>query len=98
MFAKGSKGPNPHGTMKMFVVNLIDAKGEFKSTDGVGSGSILVDLTKMGRKLKAESSFTCKHPTHNMKLDVFFDYEKDNSKKLHIDTQNQITKESLDSK
>lgn len=52
----------------------------------------------MGRKLKADTSFMCQDPTHNVALNIYFDFEKDNTKKLHLETKNEITKKSLDSK
>lgn len=98
MMVKGNRGANPNGEMKVFVVHLIDANGNFKSVDGVGTGSLLVDIPKMGRKIKADAGFTCKDPVHNMKLDVFFDHGKDDSKKLHFETNNKVTKNSIESK
>lgn len=84
--------------MKVFVKTLIDASGSFTSTNGVGTGTMLIDLPKMSRKIKADTAITCKSPTHNAKLDVFFDHGKDNTKKMHIETNNQITKNSVESK
>lgn len=95
---KGTRGPNPNGNMKMFVMDLINANGNFKSTDGQGTAMVLVDIPKMGRKLKAESKFMCKDPTHNMDLDIYFDFEKNNDMKFSVVTHNDITKHSVDSK
>lgn len=98
MMAKGTRGTNPNGQMKIVVQDLLNANGNFKFTDGVGNGMLLVDIPKMGRKLKAESKFTCKDPVHNLDLDIYFDFEKDNTKKLSIMTHNELTKQSVDSK
>lgn len=98
MMMKGTKGPNPNGQMKVTVPEVLNANGNFKSTDGVGNGMLMIDVPKMGRKIKAESKFTCKDPVHNLDLDVYFDFEKDNSKKLSVSTHNELTKHSVDSK
>lgn len=95
---KGARGAEPHGTLKVMVKNMVNANGQFKVFGGKGTGDLLVEIPKMDRKVKAETSFTCQDATHNAILNIYFDFEKDNTKKLHLETNNQITKESFDTK
>lgn len=95
---KGVRGSNPSGTLNVFIAKLVDAKGQYKSTGGKGTGHVVIDIPKLNRKLKLETSVTCQDPTHNILLNVYFDFEKDNTKKLHIETNNEINPNSFDSK
>lgn len=95
---KGARGADPHGTLKVIIKNMVNANGQFKVSGGKGTGDILVEIPKMNRKVKADTSFTCQDPTHNAILNVYFDFEKDNTKKLHLETNNQLTKHSFDTK
>ncbi|GLV37036.1 apolipophorin [Carabus blaptoides fortunei] len=95
---KGVRGANPSGTLSVFVVNLVDAKGQFRTTGGKSTGHVVIDIPKLGRKIKAETSITCQDPTHNVMVNVYFDFEKDNTNKLHIETNNEINPKSFESK
>lgn len=84
------------GTLKGSVSDAIIVDGNFKSVNG--KGNAVVNAAIKDRKLKAESTFTIQKPTFDFATDIFYDYEKDNTKKVHFGTQNKIDKEAFDSK
>lgn len=90
---------NPHtGSFKVQVHEILDASADYKSNNGKGDGSVLFDFKKYDRKMKAETTFTIQKPTYDVSVDFFYDFEKDNTKKAHFETNNKVTRSSFDSK
>ena len=84
------------GSMKAMVSDAITADGSFQSTNG--KGSAVVNAAIKDRKLKADTQFNIQKPTYDFSTDIFYDFEKDNSKKVHFATQNNIQDNLFDSK
>lgn len=89
---------NMNGVFNMKVKDTVDGTGTFKSNNGKGDGNILLTLQKVDRKFKISSTFNIAAPIYDMKTEFFYNFEKENDKKITFDTKNRITKGSFDSK
>lgn len=95
---KMDRTENANGKFNFVVKDFFDGNGEFKSTKGQGDGSALVSFLKQDRKLKLDCKFKVNAPVFDVVTDFYYDFEKDNTKKVHFDTKNKVTKSSFDSK
>lgn len=84
------------GSLKGSISDAITADGSFQSTNGKGSATINASIKD--RKVKADTQFTIQKPKYDFSTDIFYDYEKDNTKKVHFSTNNNIDDSSFDSK
>lgn len=82
----------------MKVKDTLDGTGSFKSTNGKGDGNVVLTLPKVDRKFKIETTFNIAAPTYDMKTDFYYNFEKEDGKKITFDTKNRVTKNSFDSK
>lgn len=89
---------NANGKFTFTVKDFLDGNGEFKSNKGQGDGTALVQFLKQDRKLKLDTKFKVNAPVFDVVTDFYYDFEKDNTKKVHFDTKNKVTKSSFDSK
>ncbi|KAJ6644415.1 Apolipophorin [Pseudolycoriella hygida] len=89
---------NVNGIVKIKVKDTLDGEGSFKSTNGKGDGSVLINLSKIDRKVKMTTSFHILAPTFDMNTDVYYNFEKENDKKITFSTKNRVTGTSFDSK
>lgn len=94
--SKLTYGNNMVGSMKASVTDAITADGTFQSNNGKGTATINAAIKD--RKVKADTQFTVQKPTYDFETDIFYDYEKDNTKKVHFETKNKIDDNSLESK
>lgn len=94
----GEKGDNMNGKFEVFVKDVLKGDGEFKATKGKGDASALFSIGKLDRKLKIDSKFNINAPVYDISTDFFYDFEKDNTKKVHFDTKNKFSKGNVDSK
>jgi hypothetical protein len=93
-----TKGDNTNGKFEVFVKDTFKGDGEFKANKGKGDANALFSLGKLDRKLKMDSKFNIAAPVYDIATDFFYDFEKDNTKKVHFDTKNKISKTLFDSK
>jgi hypothetical protein len=84
------------GSLKASVTDALTADGTFQATDG--KGNAVLNASLKDRKLKADTQFNVKKPVYDFSTDVFYDFEKDNTKKVHFSTQNKIEETAFDSK
>ncbi|XP_037295541.1 apolipophorins isoform X2 [Manduca sexta] len=91
---------NPSGNFKLVIKDSIAANGQYKVTDadGKGNGLIIIDFKKINRKIKGDVRFTAKEPVFNADIDLFLNFEKDNSDKVHFSTYNKKTDKVMDTK
>lgn len=89
---------NANGKLNFVVKDFFDGHGEFKANKGQGDGTALVNFLKQDRKLKLDTKFKVNAPVFDVVTDFYYDFEKDNTKKVHFDTKNKVTKSSFDSK
>lgn len=94
--SKLTYGNQMTGSLKGSVGNDIKAEGTFQSNDGKGTATINASLKD--RKVKADTQFTIKKPTYDFSTDIFYDFEKDNTKKVHFSTKNNIADSNFNSK
>jgi hypothetical protein len=86
------------GSFKVQVHEILDATADYKSNNGKGDGSALFYFKNFDRKLKAETTFTVQRQNYDVAVDFFYDFEKDNTKKAHFETNNKVTRASFDSR
>lgn len=94
--SKLSYGQQMTGTIKGSITDVITLDGTITSMNGKGDS--VINASIKDRKLKANSKFTIQKPTFDFETDIFYDYEKDNTKKVHFLTSNNIVSNSFDSK
>lgn len=84
------------GSLKGSVSDAITVDGTFESNNGQGTAAVTAALKD--RKVKADTKFTIQKPTYDFSTDVFYDFEKDNTKKVHFTTNNKIAQNEFASK
>lgn len=84
------------GSLKASVADAITADGTFQATNG--QGTAVLNASIKDRKLKADTQFNIQKPTYDFSSDIFYDFEKDNTKKVHFSTKNHIQDNSINSK
>lgn len=89
---------NLNGAFNLKVKDTIDGRGTFKSNNGKGDGNVLMTLLKADRKFKITTTFNIAAPIYDMKTEFFYNFEKENDKKITFDTKNRVTKGTFDSK
>lgn len=89
---------NLNGVFNMKVKDTVDGRGTFKSNNGKGDGNLLVTLQKVDRKFKISTTFNIAAPIYDMKTDFYYNFEKENDKKITFDTKNRLQTGSFDSK
>uniref|UniRef100_A0AAG5D4D0 Vitellogenin domain-containing protein n=1 Tax=Anopheles atroparvus TaxID=41427 RepID=A0AAG5D4D0_ANOAO len=95
---KLERGNDPNGKFTFVVKDFFDGNGELKSAKGQGELFAVVNFLKQDRKVKLDSKFKVSAPVYDVAVDFYYDFEKDNSKKVHFETKNKVTQTSFDSK
>lgn len=85
-------------TLEAVVKDLLTASGTYNSQKGVGDASLLIALTRLDRKIKGVTKYTRNENQLNVNYEVFLNFEKDNSNRIVIDTQNKYEVRAIDSK
>lgn len=91
------RGDNANGKFDISIKDMLAGHGEAKWKNGVGDVTVLFNLKKLARKIKLESKYQIARPTYNIDATIYYNFEKDNAKKLTFNTQNQIQQTSIDS-
>lgn len=86
------------GTLDASVKDFLTAAGSYNSQKGVGEGSVLITLIRLDRKLKAITKYTRGDKQLNLNYEIFLNFEKDNSNRIVVDTQNKYEERAVDSK
>lgn len=94
--SKFTYGQEMKGMLKGSVKDVITVDGSFESSRGKGKGEVTATLKD--KKVRAESTFTVQKPTFDFAGTFYYDYEKDNNKKISFTTQNKIQPQAIDSK
>ncbi|KAK9753142.1 Vitellinogen, open beta-sheet [Popillia japonica] len=98
-FLKGSKVGNVNGNLKANIPGHLVANGNVKANKGKGSGSLLVNLQQFQRKIKTDVEFAVTEVHYKLDATLYTNFEKDNSKKYRLVTDNEYNpRTSLDSK
>ncbi|XP_040158471.1 apolipophorins [Anopheles arabiensis] len=95
---KLERGQDPNGKFTFVVKDFFNGNGELKSAKGQGELFALVTFVKQDRKVKLDSKFKVNAPVYDVAADFYYDFEKDNSKKVRFETKNKVTQTSFDSK
>lgn len=96
-FLKATKDRNANSVLKISLKDILLVNGQLKLAKGVGNGDIVVELPKLKRKLKADSTFTLASPTYKVDLALYPDFEKDSSNKLVLSTNSELHPNSISS-
>uniref|UniRef100_A0A336M8K5 CSON013728 protein n=1 Tax=Culicoides sonorensis TaxID=179676 RepID=A0A336M8K5_CULSO len=96
--ADGKRGDVNEAKFDVDVTNVLLGTGNFKSEKGKGSLSTLFTFKKMDRKVKVESDFNVAKPNYDVNTKFFYDFEKDNNKKIEFNTKNTVSLGDLSSK
>ncbi|KAG5666411.1 hypothetical protein PVAND_014440 [Polypedilum vanderplanki] len=94
--SKLNYGQNVKGTMKGSITDVLNIDGTYESNKG--KGNAVFNAVLKDKKLRSETQFTIQKPTYNFASDFYYDYEKNNNKKVHLSTANQLTSKTVDSK
>ncbi|XP_053670702.1 apolipophorins [Anopheles nili] len=95
---KLERGQDPNGKFTFVVKDFFNGNGELKSNKGQGELFAVASFVKQDRKVKLDSKFKVSAPVYDVAVDFYYDFEKDNSKKVHFETKNKATQSSFDSK
>lgn len=85
-------GHSRKGVLDGHVTGVCDVHTDFQAVSLKGDGTTLVTLPASlgGRKLKWHTVFNLVKPTYDWHTDVYYDHEKDATKKITITTKNQV--------
>ena len=87
---------NKSGQINLTVKDVLAGVGSFNSNNGKGDGTLLITLNNVQRKLKLDTTFDVDpNAYYNIKNDFYYDFEKDNGKKITFDTQNKMSDSNL---
>lgn len=95
---KGNEALNANGHLKLNLKSSLIANGQITANKGTGKANILLEFVKADRKIKGETSFVISDPTYNLDLTLYTNFEKDNKKKYHLSTKNNIKDDVIESK
>lgn len=82
--------------MKAIVKDAFTVDGTIESKKG--KGNVVFNIGLKDKKLRSDSQFTIQKPVYDVATDFYYDYEKDNSKKISFSSKNKIEPRSMDSK
>lgn len=94
----GEAGAPKDGKYSATVKDLLTAEGSFKSANGKGEGNVLVDFPTVQRKVKLDTVFHIDAPTFDSKTDFYYDFARNPTKKISVESKNQASRQSVDSK
>lgn len=94
-FLKIQNVANINGNVKLDYPDKMTASGNIKATKGAGTGYFLVHFLEAKRKFKTEATFKVSESVFNLDTVLYTNYEKDNSRKYHLITNNQYKADSL---
>lgn len=88
-------GNNRNGELDLNVKNFLTGKGTFKADGGKGEAMLMLDVQKINRKVKVDSKFNVAAPVYDFLNEFYYDYEKDNTKKITFETKNKMSKQNF---
>ncbi|XP_017879492.1 apolipophorins [Ceratina calcarata] len=89
---------NPTGSLSLNLKSLITVNGQFSYQKGKGDAALNIDIPKINRKIKATGTLAVSGTEHVGNVELFYDAEKDPSKRIKLSTISDIKKNSIDSK
>ncbi|XP_025837556.1 apolipophorins isoform X3 [Agrilus planipennis] len=95
---KATKDGNANGNLKVFVKDFIEANGQLKASKGSGTANVVVDIQKLNKKLKADSTFKISDPIYNVVVHLYPDVNKDPQNKITFSTESKLTPTLIDTK
>lgn len=78
--------------------DYFDSHGDLKYGGGKGSGSFVVDIPKVQRKIKGSGDLVISGSNHKVSADLLWNADKDPKQKLHFETDSDLSSKSLNSK
>lgn len=96
--ASGERGDTTNAKFDIAIKDILNGNGDLKSVKGKGTVAVLVGLTRIDRKLKLEGDFNIAQPVYDVNTKFFYDFEKDNNKKIEFNTNSRVEFKNIDSK
>ncbi|KAL0277818.1 UNVERIFIED_CONTAM: hypothetical protein PYX00_004970 [Menopon gallinae] len=93
-----TKTSEPSGNFKITLLRVLDANGEYRLAQGRGAGSMIINMPELRRTIKGTADLSHSGPRHTGVIDIFYDFERDSNKKLHIETDTHLTRTEINSK
>ena len=66
--------------------------------NGVGEANLIIFLKKINRKIKVHNRFTLKKPDYDMNIDLYYDFDNDQTKKINYNTKTKIAPNLINTK
>lgn len=85
------------GTIDVSVPEFVIAHGEYRSLKGDGKSDFVITFPKFDRKVKVDTTYNCGPNKFDLRNDFYYNFEKDNSRHIAVDTKNKYTSTSFDS-
>lgn len=85
-------GASRSGKLHVTVHDLLTGSGSFSAANGVGDGTLLIDIPKIERKLKVDTKFNVAAPQYDFRNEFYYDFERAPDKKILFETKNRLTK------
>jgi hypothetical protein len=93
--AHKTNGGNGH--IKADIKDILKLDGELKADKWNGKSHLIIELVKVQRKIKLDSTFEIAKPKFNIAANVYPNFEK-SPQKISLVSNNELTKNSVDSK
>jgi len=91
-------GGSPNGNYKIVIKDYFDSHGDFKYGGGKGSGSFVIDIPKVQRKIKGSGTLAIAGSNHKLSGDLLWNADKDDKQKIHFETDSDLTSKAMNSK
>lgn len=85
------------GTVDITIKEFIIIHGEHKCGKNDGKSDLIVTFPKFDRKVKVDTTYTHGNGKMDLHNDFYYDFEKDNSRHIAVDTKNKYSSTSFDS-
>lgn len=92
------RGENTQGQFDVSVKDVLKGKGELNSVKRKGTLNALITLEKIDRKLKLDTDFNVQQPAYDISTKFFYDFGKDDTKKIEFTTKSNLALKDIDSK
>lgn len=83
---------------QIIIKDYFDSHGDLKYAGGKGSGSFVIDVPKVQRKIKGSAELTSSGTKHKVSADLLWNADKDPKQKIHFETDSDLAPKAINSK
>lgn len=94
----GDTSAKTDGTVTLSVKDVLKGSGRFEEQKSKGLFELLITLVRSGRKLNLKDNYEYSDSELKINSELYYDYEKDNAKKIAIKTDTKYLKNTLNTK